>query len=163
MVIWIVLAGIAVILILITIIANSAPSYDERKRGYNGTKGETSKTPNASKTKKNLWPIIAVILLGLLVWFGIAKKHAAPVVQQAAIEFHLKVGEETPTVEAGQGTQHRIFGNKPYKMRRILPDGGEKIYPMPSGWETLTGVEPVGRVRLIGEEEDTVVKIIKVK
>ena len=48
-------------------------------------------------------------------------------------------------------------------MRRILPDGGEKIYPMPSGWETLTGVEPVGRVRLIGEEEDTVVKIIKSK
>ena len=153
-ILWIVLG----LMVAITIIAWSLPSSDEKKK----TKDEISQPSGASKTKKNLWPIIVVILLGLLVWFGIGKKHAIPA-QQAAMEFHLKVGEETPTVEAGPGTQHRIWGNKPYAMRRVLPDGSEKIYPMPSGWETLTGVEPLGRVRLIGKEEDTFVQIVLVK
>ncbi|MEK7624320.1 MAG: hypothetical protein AAB404_01145 [Patescibacteria group bacterium] len=166
MIIWIVLA-IAVILILITIIANSTPSYDEKKEEDDETK--SAKTPDASKAKKNyLWPIIAVILLGILVWAvifalsGAAKKQAAPV-RQVAMEFHLKVGEETPTVEVGFETRHLLWANKPYQAVSVQKDGSRIIYPMPAGPETWNGDEPGGRLRLIGKEEDTVIKIVEVK
>lgn len=154
---WIVSASIAVILILITVIANRIPSSGER----GGNKDETSQ-PSAKKTKKKLWPIIAVILSGLFVWVGIGKKNAIPI-QQAAIEFHLKVGEETPTVEVGLGTHHRLWANKPYLAVSVQHNGSRISYPMPTGWETWNGDEPGGRLRLIGEEDNTVVKIVKAK
>jgi len=77
-----------------------------------------------------------------------------------AEEFHLKVGEETPTVEAGPGTHHRLWANKPYKAVSIQKDGSRINYSMPAGYETWNGAEPSGRLRLIGIEEDTIVRIL---
>jgi hypothetical protein len=129
---------------------------------------EPLKTDNGVSSWLWLIPII-LIIVGIVLWFrgcheGSAEDSAKfyPIAANAQ-EFHLTVGVETPTVEAGLGTQHRIWANNPYKMRRVLSDGSEIFYPMPAGWETLTGVEPLGRVRLIGIEEKTVVKIVKVK
>ncbi len=110
-----------------------------------------------SKTKgwKNLLipGVVLVILLGVLWIYSVVR--STPVTE----EFVLKVGEEVPTVKVGPGTYHDLRANKPYQAVSVQPDGSRKIYNMPAGWETWTGTAPPGRLRLIGKEKGTIVKI----
>lgn len=111
-----------------------------------------------------VWLIpIVLIIVGIGLWpRGTAQRKSYPIAAEAR-EFYLKVGEEIPTVEVGPGIHHRLWANKPYLAVSIQMDGSRIIYSMPAGYETWNGAEPVGRVRLIGVEENTVVKIVKVK
>ena len=156
-----VLVILAIAMVAVTIISNRVPSFDEKRKG--GKKSEIPQTPGAARAKKKLWPIIAIVLLGFLIWGGAGKKNALPPIQQAAAEFHLKAGEETPTVEVGQGTRHRLWADKPYLAVSVQKDGSRITYPMPDGGETWNGDEPGGRLRLLGVEGDTLVKIVSLK
>ncbi|OGG43237.1 hypothetical protein A3G50_01090 [Candidatus Jorgensenbacteria bacterium RIFCSPLOWO2_12_FULL_42_11] len=153
-----ILGILAVAMVAVAIIFNRVPSFDEKRK----RKSEVPQTPGAARAKNKLWLVIAVILLGLLIWVGVGKKKALPP-QQAAAKFRLKAGEETPTVEVGQGTHHRLWADKPYLAISVQRDGSRITYPMPDGWETWNGDEPGGRLRLIGVEEDTLVRIVPVK
>lgn len=77
-----------------------------------------------------------------------------------AEEFSLIVGKEVPTVEVGSGTRHRLWSNKPYTAVSVQLDGSRILYDMPAGWESWTGAEPMGRLRLIGKKEGTIVRIL---
>ncbi len=70
-----------------------------------------------------------------------------------------KEQEEIPTVEAGPGTRHRLWANKPYQAVSVQMDGTKEFYNMPAGWESWTGAAPAGKLRLIAKEEGTIVKI----
>jgi hypothetical protein len=88
------------------------------------------------------------------------RKKAEELKRATVVEqFQLKVGEETSTVEAGPGTHHRLWANKPYQAVSVQMDGSRKLYPMPAGWESWTGAAPAGKLRLIAKEEETIVKI----
>jgi len=75
-------------------------------------------------------------------------------------KFNLLVGEEVPTVWVGPGTYHVLEANKSYKAVSVQQDGSVKIYEM-SAKESWIGAEPAGRLRLIGKEPKTIVKIIQ--
>lgn len=131
----------------------------------------------AEKLPKWVWfiPVILIVLfLGIGLLKNLAKtnpkiaKMTEPLIgyvatQAPAEKFSLAMGKDTPTVWAGPGMQYRIRGNKPYLMNRVLTDGNVIPYEMPAGWETLTGVEPAGCVRLMAKEEGTFVEVIRVK
>ncbi len=79
-------------------------------------------------------------------------------------EFVLKVGEPIPTAQAGPGTRHIIWSNKPYVAISVRPDNGQWIkYNMPGGQSSWNGAEPSGRLLLEGVIEETTVKIQKVR
>jgi len=71
-----------------------------------------------------------------------------------------KEQEGISTVEAGPGTYHRLWANKPYMAVSVQMDGTKNLYNMPAGWESWTGAEPAGRLRLIAKEKGTIVKIL---
>lgn len=109
-----------------------------------------------------LIPII-IIITGIGLWLrGTAQRKSYPIAAEAQ-EFRLKVDEEMPTVEVGRGTRHRLWANKSYLAVSVQKDSSRITYSMPSGWETWNGNEPAGRLRLIGIEPSTLVKIVKVK
>lgn len=63
----IIFGSLAAIMILIIIIASRIPSFEERRKN----RSFQSSTPGAPKVKRNLWPIIAVILLALAIVVGV--------------------------------------------------------------------------------------------
>jgi len=89
-ILWLAL-GIPLAIVVITIIANSIPSFDERRRG------ETSQTPGTSKTKRRLGPGLVIILLVLAVVVGVvAIKRFSPAAYPIAADAQdlwLSVGE----------------------------------------------------------------------
>jgi len=107
-----------------------------------------------------IWYLITIILLIVGVFILIAANgEKSPVAQREVVkEFELKVGEETPTIDVGPGTRHLLCANKLYQAVSVQKDGSRRIYDMPTR-ETWTGGEPAGKLRLIGKEKGTVVKI----
>lgn len=112
--------------------------------------------------------IIGIVLLAMIVVVIVAvwpenNTSPQPTARVAetvkAEEFSLIVGKEVPTVEVGSGTRHRLWSNKPYTAVSVQLDGSRILYDMPAGWESWTGAEPMGRLRLIGKKEGTIVRI----
>ena len=116
-----------------------------------------------------IWAIIVVIaiIIVIVVWpeskpepYTAFKSIApTPTVVAPTEEFVLKVGEIVQTVEAGQGTHHRIQSDKKFIDVAIHDDGSERKYEMPAGTSYWNGAAPWGRLLLEAKEAGTRVKI----
>lgn len=78
-ILWLVL-GIPLVMILIIIIANCIPSFEERRK-------ETSQTPGTSRAKRRLGPGLVIIFLALAVVGGVVvMKRFSPAVYPIAAD-----------------------------------------------------------------------------
>lgn len=92
------------------------------------------------------------------------KFHPSPAQQEVEeLKFNFNAGEKILTVSVGPGDYVSLWGNKPFLVLSTRLDGTKKEYPAPAGWSRWRGLAPTELLPLKGLENDTVVKLNKIR